>query len=111
MDGRNQTFLPSADSQSQSLTRVPVGKWNLASPTDNPAHMLQVKYKVMSIELQNNFLFILSQGVRVSTEFLNSLMWYASVSNVTTYKGYAQVLDSQVLKLNFKFESCVLSHV
>ena len=38
----------------------------------------------------------LLQGVRVSTEFLNSLMWYASITNVTNYHGDARVLDSHV---------------
>ncbi len=36
------------------------------------------------------------QGVRVSTEFINSLMWFASVSNLTEYHGDARVLDTTI---------------
>lgn len=42
VDGRNETFQPSPASQSQRVTTIPVDNWNLASPTDGQAHMLQV---------------------------------------------------------------------
>ena len=38
----------------------------------------------------------LLQGVRLSTEFINSLMWFASLSNLTKYYGSARVLDTTI---------------
>jgi hypothetical protein len=48
----------------------------MTSPSDEESHLLQ--------------------GVRVSTEFLNSLMWYASITNITHYKGQARIFDSLI---------------
>ena len=36
------------------------------------------------------------QGIRLSTEFINGLMWFASVSKITEYHGSVNVLDSQI---------------
>ncbi len=36
------------------------------------------------------------QGVRLSGHFLNSIMWYASITNATEYQGNTTVLDSQI---------------
>ena len=38
----------------------------------------------------------LLQGVRLSTEFINSLMWFASISNLTKYAGSARVMDTRI---------------
>ncbi|TRY75294.1 hypothetical protein TCAL_01331 [Tigriopus californicus] len=70
IDGKNQTFIPTNENRAS----VPIDNWKTISPKDGQSHLLQ--------------------GVRVSTEFLNSLMWYATVTNVTRYSGNAQVLDS-----------------
>ena len=35
-------------------------------------------------------------GIRLSTEFINGLMWFATVSNITEYHGSVKVLDSQI---------------
>eukprot|EP00095_Tigriopus_kingsejongensis_P007184 maker-scaffold3067_size10345-snap-gene-0.2 protein:Tk07184 transcript:maker-scaffold3067_size10345-snap-gene-0.2-mRNA-1 annotation:"predicted protein" len=72
IDGKNESFIPSSESRST----VPVDGWKLSSPKDGQSHLLQ--------------------GVRVSTEFLNSLMWYATRTNVTRYQGDAKVLDSYI---------------
>ncbi len=47
-----------------------MGLWHAVSPSDGGSHLLQ--------------------GIRLSTEFLNSLMWFASVTNVTEYRGNAR---------------------
>ena len=55
---------------------IPIGKWNWTSLDDNQSHLLQ--------------------GVRLSTEFINSLMWYATLSNLTKYAGSARVMDTRI---------------
>ncbi len=71
VDGKNKTFRPTS-----SDNKVPMDLWRPISRADRKSHLLQ--------------------GVRLSTEFLNSLMWYASMTNVTRYRGDAVVLDSQI---------------
>ena len=73
VNGTNQTFVPEL---SNSERQIPLTEWNTTSPRDIDSHLLQ--------------------GVRVSTEFINSLMWYASVSKITEYHGSAKILDSQI---------------
>ena len=55
---------------------IPLANWNWTSYDDSQSHLLQ--------------------GVRVSTEFINSLMWFASISNLTTYEGSARVMDTRL---------------
>ena len=64
VDGRNETFMPNSTGLSEANeASIPVDGWRPHSLTDGESHLLQ--------------------GVRLSSEFLNSLMWYASVTNVT----------------------------
>ena len=70
---KNETFIPEV---LNSNGLIPLGGWNTTSPDDVESHLLQ--------------------GVRLSTEFINSLMWFASISNVTEYHGSAKVLDSEI---------------
>eukprot|EP00094_Tigriopus_californicus_P001374 TCALIF_01330-PA protein Name:"Protein of unknown function" AED:0.45 eAED:0.45 QI:50/0.5/0.33/0.66/0.5/0.33/3/0/1088 len=72
IDGKNQTYIPNNENRAS----VPIDNWKTTSPKDGQSHLLQ--------------------GVRVSTEFLNSLIWYATVTNMTSYSGKGHVLDSFV---------------
>ena len=69
--GKNVTFIPETVE-----TEIPMEGWNMTSPDD-----------------YNSFLL---QGVRLSTQFINSLMWFATMTNVTEYRGGAKVLDSMI---------------
>ena len=75
VDGKNRTFIP-GDINAE-VNAVPLeDNWPMRSHNDERSHLLQ--------------------GVRISTEFLNSLMWYATVQNKTHYHGSARVLDSNI---------------
>ena len=52
-------------SENQTITRkeIPLEDWNMESVDDAKSHLLQ--------------------GVRITTEFINSLMWFASLTNIT----------------------------
>lgn len=71
LNGKNVTFIPQNDtekmlsSENQTITRkeIPLEEWNMESVDDAKSHLLQ--------------------GVRVTTEFINSLMWFASLTNIT----------------------------
>lgn len=74
LGGQNVTFVPSQALEAQA--DIPVDKWNMTSPDDGNSHLLQ--------------------GVRLSTEFVNCIMWFASVTNMTQYHGSARVLDTRI---------------
>jgi hypothetical protein len=74
IDGKNITFNPALQLDQQAT--IPLANWNWTSYDDSQSHLLQ--------------------GVRVSTEFINSLMWFASISNLTTYEGSARVMDTRI---------------
>ena len=75
LNGKNVTFIPQNDteimalsSENQTMTtrkEIPLEEWNMESVDDAKSHLLQ--------------------GVRITTEFINSLMWFASLTNVTRY--------------------------
>ena len=71
VDGKNQTFTPSKQSK-----LIPMDQWKSTSADDSQSHLLQ--------------------GVRLSTQFINSLMWFASISNLTEYHGSARILDATI---------------
>ena len=74
---RNITFIPNQEKGgTQGRSSIPIGQWPQSSMSDHQSHLLQ--------------------GVRLSGYFLNSIMWYASVTNVTEYNGNTTVLDSQI---------------
>jgi hypothetical protein len=69
--GRNITFLPRGD-HNETLgagpsSSIPIGQWAQSSSSDDQSHLLQ--------------------GVRLSGYFLNSIMWYASITNATEYQA------------------------
>jgi hypothetical protein len=91
INGRNVTFVPSrhnatlaaaeaaarlSTSTSGFSSSIPIGNWAQSSSSDEQSHLLQ--------------------GVRLSGYFLNSIMWYASITNATEYQGNTTVLDSQI---------------
>lgn len=73
LNNKNVTFLPNSIRNEHS---IPYDNWNMTSLDDRQSHLLQ--------------------GVRLSTEFINSLMWFASVTNLTSYHGSARVLDTVI---------------
>ena len=80
--GKNITFVPGrhnatlAAIEAASGSSIPIGQWAQSSSSDDQSHLLQ--------------------GVRLSGYFLNSIMWYASITNATEYQGNTTVLDSQI---------------
>ena len=78
--GRNITFLPNLEEEEKRAgplaSTIPIGQWAQSSSSDDQSHLLQ--------------------GVRLSGHFLNSIMWYASITNATEYQGNTTVLDSQI---------------
>ncbi len=85
VEGKNVTFIPrtgddgvgSSNSSELNLNHtVPMNGWRPRSHFDRHSRLLQ--------------------GVRLSTELLNSLMWYADMTNITKYHGKASVLDSNI---------------
>ncbi len=90
VDGKNKTFVPHGR---QNL--VPMDLWNPISFSDRKSHLLQGIR--LSTEFLNRFLEkskLFASGYNIF--FFSSLMWYASVTNVTKYHGAAKVLDSQI---------------
>lgn len=75
---RNVTFIPNHDNNTafNKHTSIPIGQWPQSSRSDHQSHLLQ--------------------GVRLSGYFLNSIMWYASITNATEYNGNTTVLDSRI---------------
>ena len=64
IDGKNVTFVPNI-TKIENQAHIPLEDWNMTSLDDQQSHLLQ--------------------GVRISTEFVNSLMWFASLTNITRY--------------------------
>ena len=62
IDGHNVTFVPNVE-KIENQVQIPLQEWNMTSLDDQQSHLLQ--------------------GVRLSTEFINSLMWFASLTNIT----------------------------
>ena len=74
---KNITFFPEHQNQTYNgRSSIPIGQWPQSSMSDHQSHLLQ--------------------GVRLSGYFLNSIMWYASITNVTEYNGNTTVLDSMI---------------
>ena len=69
--GKNVTFVPSDTDYD-----IPMDHWNMTSRDDRKSHLLQ--------------------GIRLSTEFINSLMWFATIRKLTEYRGSARVLDTRI---------------
>ena len=69
--GQNVTFVPSDTDYD-----IPMDHWNMTSRDDRKSHLLQ--------------------GIRLSTEFINSLMWFATIRKLTEYRGSARVLDTRI---------------
>merc|ERR1711953_157791 len=69
--GKNVTFVPSDTDYD-----IPMDHWNMTSRDDRKSHLLQ--------------------GIRLSTEFINSLMWFATIRKLTEYRGSAAVLDTTI---------------
>ena len=104
--GKNETFIP--ELENTKVAHIPLQVWNTTSPDDVDSHLLQGQHKfdlfILSSRLcavkphfgyfYNFELFLV--GIRLSTEFINGLMWFASVSNVTEYHGSVTVMDSQI---------------
>ena len=65
------TFVPSDTDYD-----IPMDHWNMTSRDDRKSHLLQ--------------------GIRLSTEFINSLMWFATIRKLTEYRGSAAVLDTTI---------------
>ena len=68
LNGKNVTFIPqnnTGPSEKQTITRteIPLEEWNMQSVRDTKSHLLQ--------------------GVRITTEFINSLIWFGSLTNMT----------------------------
>jgi hypothetical protein len=85
VDGRNITFMPNKEKNlngplgfqsSTSSDTVPIDQWAECSKSDSQSHLLQ--------------------GVRLSSHFLTAMMWYASITNATEYRGETIILDSQI---------------
>ena len=97
---RNVTFVPDKASPSHddpTSELIPMDRWNMTSPDDFNSHLLQ--------------------GVRLSTEFFNSIMWYATKTEITKYKGGTKVLDSIINgtvrcghNRNFEFTRSIIFH-
>ena len=68
---KNITFVPS-----NTNYNIPMDDWKLTSRDDRKSHLLQ--------------------GIRLSTEFINSLMWFATISKLTEYRSSARVLDTRI---------------
>ena len=73
VNGKNETYIPE---KWHSRELIPMKQWNTTSPDDVDSHLLQ--------------------GIRLSTEFINGLMFFATVSNITEYHGSVKVLDSRI---------------
>ena len=94
LNGKNVTFIPqndtaelissSSDNQTMTTTRkeIPLEEWNMESVDDAKSHLLQ--------------------GVRVTTEFINSLMWFASLTNITRYKSFYFFKKRALLKSRYR---------
>ena len=93
LNGKNVTFIPqndtaelisSSDNQTMTTTRkeIPLEKWNMESVDDAKSHLLQ--------------------GVRITTEFINSLMWFASLTNITRYKSFYFFKKRALLKSRYR---------
>ena len=71
LNGKNVTFIPQnsagimapSENQTMKRTEIPLEEWNMQSVGNNKSYLLQ--------------------GVRISTEFINSLIWFASLTNKT----------------------------
>ena len=61
---------------------IPLEKWNMESVDDAKSHLLQ--------------------GVRITTEFINSLMWFASLTNITRYKKFYFFKKRALLKSRYR---------
>jgi len=77
VENKNITFIPNQELDGiNGKSSIPIGQWPQSSMSDQQSHLLQ--------------------GVRLSGYFLNSIMWYASITNVTEYRSNTTVLDSQI---------------
>ena len=71
LNGKNVTFIPQnytrimkpSENQPMKITEIPFEEWNMQSVGDTKSYLLQ--------------------GVRITTDFINSLMWFASLTNIT----------------------------
>ena len=52
-----------SESQPMKITEIPFEEWNMQSVGDTKSYLLQ--------------------GARISTDFINSLLWFASLTNMT----------------------------
>ena len=52
-----------SENQTMKRTEIPLEEWNMQSVGNNKSYLLQ--------------------GVRITTEFINSLIWFASLTNMT----------------------------
>ena len=54
-----------SENQPMKITEIPFEEWNMQSVGDTKSYLLQ--------------------GARISTDFINSLLWFASLTNMTKY--------------------------
>ena len=70
-NGKNVTFMPQnytriitpSENQVMKRAEIPFEEWNTQSVGDTKSYLLQ--------------------GARITTDFINSLMWFASLNNIT----------------------------
>jgi hypothetical protein len=85
IDGTNITFMPKKEKHlneplgyqpSTSSDTIPFDQWEEHSKSDSQSYLLQ--------------------RFRVSSYFLNAMMWYASITNATEYRRETIILGSQI---------------
>ncbi|CAM6054764.1 unnamed protein product [Sphagnum tenellum] len=69
IQGTNVSFIPNMT----NVNVIPSQGWQPSSPTISQSHLLQ--------------------GIRLSIEFLNGLMWYGTVSKLTEYHSSSEIWD------------------